>query len=258
MGRLTGKTAFVSGGARGLGAEMARRMHEEGAKVMVTDILVDEGIAFASEHKNIEFMSHDVTDEAQWEAAIAKTIETFGSLDILVNNAGITHDGTPVEDTSLEQWRKVTSIDLDAVFLGCKHAVRAMKENGGSIINVSSIYGLVGSAGQAAYHAAKGGVRLLTKGMAAEMGTLGYKIRVNSIHPGFVITELLRGGLKQAVEAGMMPGENEAIESLTEATPAGRLGVPMDIANGVVFLASDEAEWMTGSELVIDGGFTAQ
>ncbi|MDG1692072.1 MAG: SDR family oxidoreductase, partial [Alphaproteobacteria bacterium] len=170
----------------------------------------------------------------------------------------ITHDGTPVEDTSLEQWRKVTSIDLDAVFLGCKYGVRAMKENGGSIINVSSIYGIVGSAGQAAYHAAKGGVRLLTKGMAAEMGTLGYKIRVNSIHPGFVVTELLRGGLKQAVKAGMMPGENEAIESLTEATPAGRLGVPMDIANGVVFLASDEAEWMTGSELVIDGGYTAQ
>jgi NAD(P)-dependent dehydrogenase (short-subunit alcohol dehydrogenase family) len=258
MGRLTGKTAFISGGARGLGAEMARRMHEEGANVMVTDILVDEGMAFASEHKNIEFLPHDVTDEAQWETSIAKTIEIFGGLDILVNNAGITHDGTPVEDTSLEQWRKVTSIDLDAVFLGCKYGVRAMKENGGSIINVSSIYGIVGSAGQAAYHAAKGGVRLLTKGMAAEMGTLGYKIRVNSIHPGFVVTELLRGGLKQAVEAGMMPGENEAIESLTEATPAGRLGVPMDIANGVVFLASDEAEWMTGSELVIDGGYTAQ
>ena len=258
MGRLTGKTAFISGGARGLGAEMARRMHEEGANVMVTDILVDEGMAFASEHKNIEFLPHDVTDEAQWEISIAKTIEIFGGLDILVNNAGITHDGTPVEDTSLEQWRKVTSIDLDAVFLGCKYGVRAMKENGGSIINVSSIYGIVGSAGQAAYHAAKGGVRLLTKGMAAEMGTLGYKIRVNSIHPGFVVTELLRGGLKQAVKAGMMPGENEAIESLTEATPAGRLGVPMDIANGVVFLASDEAEWMTGSELVIDGGYTAQ
>ena len=258
MGRLTGKTAFISGGARGLGAEMARRMHEEGANVMVTDILVDEGMAFASEHKNIEFLPHDVTDEAQWETSITKTIEIFGGLDILVNNAGITHDGTPVEDTSLEQWRKVTSIDLDAVFLGCKYGVRAMKENGGSIINVSSIYGIVGSAGQAAYHAAKGGVRLLTKGMAAEMGTLGYKIRVNSIHPGFVVTELLRGGLKQAVKAGMMPGENEAIESLTEATPAGRLGVPMDIANGVVFLASDEAEWMTGSELVIDGGYTAQ
>ena len=258
MGRLTGKTAFISGGARGLGAEMARRMHEEGANVMVTDILVDEGMAFASEHKNIEFLPHDVTDEAQWETSITKTIEIFGGLDILVNNACITHDGTPVEDTSLEQWRKVTSIDLDAVFLGCKYGVRAMKENGGSIINVSSIYGIVGSAGQAAYHAAKGGVRLLTKGMAAEMGTLGYKIRVNSIHPGFVVTELLRGGLKQAVKAGMMPGENEAIESLTEATPAGRLGVPMDIANGVVFLASDEAEWMTGSELVIDGGYTAQ
>lgn len=258
MGRLSGKTAFISGGARGLGAEMARRMHQEGAKVMVTDVLVEEGQALAAEHENIAFFTHDVTNEAHWEAAIAKTQEVFGGLDILVNNAGISHDGTPVEDTSLEQWRKVTSIDLDAVFLGCKHGVRAMKENGGSIINVSSIFGIVGSAGQAAYHAAKGGVRLLTKGMAVEMGTLGYKIRVNSIHPGFVLTQLVRDGIKDAVEAGMMPGENEAVEGLTEATPLGRLGVPLDIANGVVFLASDESEWMTGSELVIDGGYTAQ
>ena len=258
MGRLAGKTAFVSGGAKGLGAEMARAMHEEGANVMVTDVLEDEGIKLADAHENMQFMVHDVTDEGQWEAAMAATKEAFGGVDVLVNNAGIAHDGTPLEDTTLEQWRHVTSIDLDGVFLGAKHGIRAMKENGGSIINVSSIYGIIGSNGQGPYHAAKGAVRLLTKSMAVEMGALGYKIRVNSIHPGFVTTDILRDGNKKMVAAGAMPGENEAIETLTLGTPAGRLGVPRDIANGIVFLASDESEWMTGAELVIDGGFTAQ
>ncbi len=258
MGRLTGKTAFVSGGAKGLGAEMARAMHEEGANVMVTDVLEDEGIKLADAHENMQFVVHDVTDEGQWEAAMAATKEAFGGVDVLVNNAGIAHDGTPLEDTTLEQWRHVTSIDLDGVFLGAKHGIRAMKENGGSIINVSSIYGIIGSNGQGPYHAAKGAVRLLTKSMAVEMGALGYKIRVNSIHPGFVTTDILRDGIKKMVAAGAMPGENEAIETLTLGTPAGRLGVPRDIANGIVFLASDESEWMTGAELVIDGGFTAQ
>jgi NAD(P)-dependent dehydrogenase (short-subunit alcohol dehydrogenase family) len=258
MGRLAGKTAFVSGGAKGLGAEMARAMHEEGANVMVTDVLEDEGIKLADAHENMQFMVHDVTDEGQWEAAMAATKEAFGGVDVLVNNAGIAHDGTPLEDTTLEQWRHVTSIDLDGVFLGAKHGIRAMKENGGSIINVSSIYGIIGSNGQGPYHAAKGAVRLLTKSMAVEMGALGYKIRVNSIHPGFVTTDILRDGIKKMVAAGAMPGENEAIETLTLGTPAGRLGVPRDIANGIVFLASDESEWMTGAELVIDGGFTAQ
>jgi NAD(P)-dependent dehydrogenase (short-subunit alcohol dehydrogenase family) len=249
MSRLAGKTAFVSGGAKGLGAEMARAMHEEGANVMVTDVLEDKGIELADAHENMQFMAHDVTDEAQWQAAIDATVKTFGGLDVLVNNAGIVHDSTPLEDTTLEQWRHVTAIDLDGVFLGAKYGVRAMKEKGGSIINVSSIYGIVGSVAQAP---------LLTKAMAVEMGGLGYKIRVNSIHPGFVGTDILRDGIRSAVEMGAMDGENEAIEALTLGTPAGRLGVPRDIANGIVFLASDESEWMTGAELVIDGGFTAQ
>lgn len=258
MGRLSGKTAFVSGAAKGLGAEMARAMHAEGANVFITDVLEAEGIALADAHENMQFMLHDVTDEAQWQAATSSAVEAFGGIDVMVNNAGIAHDATPLEDITLEQWRHVTAIDLDGVFLGCKYAVRLMKEKGGSIINVSSIFGIVGSNAQAPYHAAKGGVRLLTKAMAVEMGALGYKIRVNSIHPGFVGTDIVRDGIKRAVEMGAMPGENEAIEQLTLATPAGRLGVPRDIAAGVVFLASDEAEWMTGSELVIDGGYTAQ
>ncbi len=259
MERLKGKTAFISGGARGLGAEMARLLHGEGANVMVTDILEDEGHALANDHENMTFMAHDVLQEDQWVATIEATNKAYGGLDILVNNAGIAHNYTPIEETSLEQWRKVVGIDLDAVFLGCKHAIGLMKESdGGSIINISSIYGIVGSAGQAPYHAAKGGVRLLTKALAVELAQLGYGIRVNSVHPGFVGTDMVRDGLRNAVEKGLMPGENEAVEMLTMQTPIGRLGVPRDIANAVLFLASEESAWMTGAELVVDGGYTAQ
>ncbi len=258
MERLKGKTAFISGGARGLGAEMARLLHGEGANVMVTDILEDEGHALANDHENMTFMAHDVLKEDQWIATIEATKEVYGGLDILVNNAGIAHNATTIEETSYEQWRKVVGIDLDAVFLGCKHGVGLMKGSGGSIINISSIYGIVGSAGQAPYHAAKGGVRLLTKALAVELAQLGYGIRVNSVHPGFVGTDMVRDGLRQAVENGLMPGENEAIEILTMQTPIGRLGVPRDIANAVLFLASEESAWMTGAELVVDGGYTAQ
>ena len=258
MERLKGKTAFISGGARGLGAEMARLLHGEGANVMVTDILEDEGHALANDHENMTFMAHDVLKEDQWIATIEATKEVYGGLDILVNNAGIAHNATTIEETSYEQWRKVVGIDLDAVFLGCKHGVGLMKVSGGSIINISSIYGIVGSAGQAPYHAAKGGVRLLTKALAVELAHLGYGIRVNSVHPGFVGTDMVRDGLRQAVENGLMPGENEAIEILTMQTPIGRLGVPRDIANAVLFLASEESAWMTGAELVVDGGYTAQ
>ena len=258
MGRLAGKTAFISGGARGLGAEMARLLHGEGANVMVTDILEEEGHALVNDHENMSFMAHDVLQEDQWAATIAATKEAYGGLDILVNNAGIAHNATTIEETSYEQWRKVVGIDLDAVFLGCKHGVGLMKDGGGSIINISSIYGIVGSAGQAPYHAAKGGVRLLTKALAVELAQLGYGIRVNSVHPGFVGTDMVRDGLRQAVENGLMPGENEAMEILTMQTPIGRLGVPRDIANAVLFLASEESAWMTGAELVVDGGYTAQ
>ena len=258
MGRLEGKTAFVSGGARGLGAEMARLLNGEGANVMVTDILEDEGHELANHHENMTFMVHDVLQEEQWVATLEATKEAYGGLDILVNNAGIAHNATTIEQTSYEQWRKVVGIDLDAVFLGCKHGVGLMKDRGGSIINISSIYGIVGSAGQAPYHAAKGGVRLLTKALAVELAQLGYGIRVNSVHPGFVGTDMVRDGLRQAVENGLMPGENEAIEILTMQTPIGRLGVPRDIANAVLFLASEESAWMTGAELVVDGGYTAQ
>ena len=258
MGRLSGKTAFISGGARGLGAEMARVLHGEGANVMVTDVLEEEGHTLANEHENMIFMVHDVLSEDQWEAAIAATDRAFGGLHVLVNNAGIAHNAKTLEETTLEQWRKVVGIDLDAVFLGCKHGVGLMKKSGGSIINISSIYGIVGSAGQAPYHAAKGGVRLLTKALAVELAQLGYGIRVNSVHPGFVGTDMVRDGLRDAVKAGLMPGENEAIEMLTMQTPIGRLGVPLDIAHAVLFLASEESGWMTGAELVVDGGFTAQ
>ena len=134
-----------------------RVLHAEGANVMITDVLEGESVQLASELENARFMTHDVTDESQWKAAMAATLKVFGQLDVVVNNVGIRHDSTPIEDTTIEQWQKVMSIDLDGVFLGCKHGIRAMEENGGSIINVSSIYGIVGSATQGPYHAAKGG-----------------------------------------------------------------------------------------------------
>ena len=249
---------LITGAASGMGRATAHLFAREGANVMVTDILEDEGHALANDHENMTFMAHDVLQEDQWAATIAATKNAYGRLDVLVNNAGIAHNATTIEETSYEQWRKVVGIDLDAVFLGCKHGVGLMKDSGGSIINISSIYGIVGSAGQAPYHAAKGGVRLLTKALAVELAQLGYGIRVNSVHPGFVGTDMVRDGLRQAVENGLMPGENEAIEILTMQTPIGRLGVPRDIANAVLFLASEESAWMTGAELVVDGGYTAQ
>ena len=179
-----------------------------------------------------------------------------------MNNAGIAPKGGPIEDLSLEDWRHVTAIDLDSVFLGCKYAIRAMKQNasesGGSIINISSIMGLVGQANAAAYNAAKGGVRLLTKVAALECAEAGYGIRVNSVHPGFVDTPLVRNAVSDGVVAGRMGSENEAFELLTMLHPIGRLGVPRDIANAILFLASEESAFMTGAELVVDGGYTAR
>lgn len=260
MGRLTGKIAYITGGAKGLGADMARCFSDEGAQVMVSDVLEREGEALASENANIGFIQHDVAQEGDWVRAIGAIEERFGGLDILVNNAGIAQAPSMIEELSLEGWRRVISIDLDSVFLGCKHGIGLMKKkNGGSIINVSSILGIVGTGmGQSSYNAAKGGVRTLSKSVALECAALGYNIRCNSLHPGFVGTDIVRGGIKAAVEAGIMPGENEAIEQIASMHPIGRLGVPRDIASAALFLASDESSWMTGAELVIDGGYTAQ
>ena len=186
-----------------------------------------------------------------------KSIAEYGKLDVLVNNAGISGAGLGVfEDQSFENWRKVLSINLDGVFLGTQRAVIAMKDSGGgSIVNISSVMGLVGGAG-AAYNASKGGVRLLTKSVAVHCGTMGYNIRVNSVHPGYIWTPMVSGIVDVAPpEANLTEDGLKAM--LIEKHPIGRLGVPEDIARGVLFLASDDSAFMTGSELVIDGGYTA-
>lgn len=258
MKEVAGKTALITGGARGLGAAMAQMLGAEGARVVITDVRAKEGEeqvkALKASGIDASFVRHDVTDEAQWASAVAAA----GRIDVLVNNAGIAGAGSALEETTLAEWRQVMEINLDGVFLGVKHGVRAMKEHGGSIINISSIMGLIGFARSSAYNASKGGVRLLTKCAAIECAQLGYKIRVNSIHPGFVETDLVRDAVGAGVQKGNFPSYAEAETLLRSLHPIGRLGLPVEIANAVLFLASERSSWMTGAELVVDGGYTAQ
>lgn len=254
-GRVRGKVALVTGAASGLGAESARRLSREGATVILTDRETDAGEALAEAIAGAggkaAFFSHDVASEADWERVVAATLERFGRLDVLVNNAGIASSGLQLMTHSLEDWRRVLSVNLDGVFLGLRHGGPAIAQSGGgSVINISSIMGKVGMPGAAAYCASKGGVLMLTKAAALEWAPL--KIRVNSIHPGFIDTPMVAGALHQAEDGNMMR------DMIISRHALGRLGVPREIADGVVFLASDEASFMTGSELVIDGGYTAQ
>jgi NAD(P)-dependent dehydrogenase (short-subunit alcohol dehydrogenase family) len=264
MGSLDGRIALVTGGARGLGAEIAKAFVAEGASVLITDILEDEGAETARALGNkASFFKHDVTNEEDWVAAIKTVKDQFGGLDILVNNAGIAMGGR-MEETSLEDFRRVTSINLDGVFLGMKHAGPLIRERmnkwegGGSIINISSVAGLVGLPGAPAYTASKGAVRLMTKSAALEYAGNGERIRVNSIHPGFTETAMVDFTLDKMVESEAAQNLDEAKALLTLAHPMGRLGQPTDIANAAVFLASDESAFMTGSEVVVDGGLSAR
>ena len=266
MNRLDGKVALVTGGARGLGAATAKMMALGGAKVLITDLLDDAGAATVAEIEKAggraAYLHHDVVDEAAWANAVKQAGETFGGLDILVNNAGIASDGKSIEETTLEAWRRVIAIDLDSLFLGIKHSIPALRaraamwKGGASIINISSIMGLVGMANAASYIAAKGGVRLLTKAAALELAPA--KIRVNSVHPGFTETDMVKSALKDMGRRAGEAGENMMKDMITARHPIGRMGVPNDIANAVCFLASDDAAFMTGSEVVVDGGYVAQ
>ncbi len=256
MDRVKNKVALVTGGALGLGEAMAKLLAREGAKVVVTDIKADDGNRVAEEIRRdggeAMFIQHDVTDEKQWENAIGQTVERFGRLDILVNNAGIGIGGN-VEETTLDQWRRTQSVNLDAVFIGTRDAVRAMrKTGGGSIINLSSIEGIVGDPGLAAYNASKGGVRLFTKSAALYCAKAGLNIRVNSVHPGYIWTPMVENFLRSQ---GDLEKGRQYLNSLH---PVGHLGEPDDVAYGVLYLASDESKFVTGTELVIDGGYTAQ
>jgi len=255
VSRVSGKVALVTGAASGLGAETARRLAREGATVVLTDLAADAGDAVTAEivaaGGRAAFMPHDVTSESDWVGVVAGTVERYGRLDVLVNNAGV--GGGPFElmTHTAEDWRRVLSVNLDGVFLGLRHAGPAIAASGGgSVINLSSILGKVALAGAAAYCASKGAVLMLTKAAALEWAPLG--IRVNSIHPGFIDTPMVSGALHRA-ENG-----NELREMIITRHALGRLGEPREIADAVVFLASDESSFMTGSELVVDGGYTAQ
>ena len=247
--RLEGKVALISGGARGIGAATARLMAGEGASVVIADVLEKEGMETEAKISEaggeVLFVRLDVTSEADWNAAVSVTVTKYGKLDILVNNAGIS-SRTGVEETTVESWDQVMDINAKGVFLGTKAAIPEMrKAGGGSIINISSIYGIVGSGGSAGYHASKGAVRLFTKSAAVQYA--GEGIRVNSVHPGFVDSPMTEAN----------HGIPEIRQARTDQTPLGRLGVPEDIAPGILYLASDQSSFVTGSELVIDGGMIA-
>jgi cyclopentanol dehydrogenase len=249
MERLKGKVALISGGARGQGAAEARLFANEGAKVVIGDVLDDVCKKTADEinakagARALVALHLDVTRAADWRAAVEACEREFGGLDILVNNAGIYRVGG-VEDTSEEDWDAVVNINQKGVWLGMKAAVPAMRRRGGgSIVNISSIYGIIGSAGSAAYHGTKGAVRLLTKAAAAQYAT--DKIRVNSVHPGVILTPMV----------DLVP--REQLQPLIEQAPMKRAAQPEEVGWCVVFLASDEASFVTGAELAVDGGYTA-
>ena len=248
--RLENKVALISGGARGMGAVEARIFAQEGAKVVIGDVLVDEGHQVEAEITEsggeCVFVHLDVTDEIAWQDAVAAAVTRFGQLDILVNNAGIARINT-IEDTTSEEWDLVMDINAKGVFLGTKSAIPELRKvGGGSIVNISSIAGLTGGR-TSSYAASKGAVRLLSKSTAIQYASEG--IRCNSVHPGVIETPMTSPIMLNTKEGRKL---NEARH------PMGRIGQPEDIAYGVLFLASDESSFMTGSELVIDGGLTAQ
>lgn len=256
--RLEGKVALITGAAAGVEGELmgfggsaARMFAKEGAKVVLTDIKEEMGQKTAIQINEMGgdalFLRHDVTSEQEWIEVINTTVATYGKLDILVNNAG-TSSQYNVEDTTVEAWEGQMDVHAKGVFLGTKHAIPEMRKvGGGSIINISSIYGIIGSPTATAYHAAKGASRLFTKSAAIQYAK--ENIRVNSVHPGYALTPLTADGYKD---------DGQRREWVLARTPLGRLGNADDIAFGILYLASDESSFVTGAELVIDGGTTAE
>jgi 3alpha(or 20beta)-hydroxysteroid dehydrogenase len=246
VGRLDGKVAIVTGGARGMGEAYVRRFAAEGAKVVFGDVLTEEGDKLAAEiGAAARFVPMDVTEPADWTATVEAALEAYGRLDVLVNNAGIIKHKR-IEDMTLEECRRLLDVNLVGQWLGVKAVTEPMRTaGGGSIINVSSVEGFIGAAGLAAYAASKFGVRGLTKAAARELGP--YRIRVNSIHPGAILTAM-------TTDPDVVAATADTAESFFKQLPLSRMGKTRDVTGIVVFLASDEAAYCTGSEILIDGG----
>jgi NAD(P)-dependent dehydrogenase (short-subunit alcohol dehydrogenase family) len=258
VGRLNGKVAIVTGGAMGIGRGTATLFAHEGAKVVVADLDEVAGAAVVEEIRSAQgeaiLVKLDVCDEDDWKRCIKQTVATYGKLNVLVNNAGVTvaHD---VEETTLDEWNRVMAVNATGVFLGMKHAIAAMKASGEacSIINRSSVAGQIGEAALFPYCASKGAVTIMTKSAALAVGEKGYRIRVNSVHPGYVRTPMTE---MEAGDFGLTPEEYFA--RIGAQHPIGFVGEPLDVAYLDVYLASDESRWVTGAEFTIDGGYTAR
>jgi len=250
MGRLSGKVALISGGSRGQGEAEAKLFSSEGAKVVLGDILDSEGLAVTSDINESGgealYVHLDVTSKDDWDSAVKQTLDNFGGLDILVNNAGISQRKL-VHETTVDEWDRVQDINSKGVFLGTKAVIPAMRAGGGgSIVNISSIAGIVGLTSSASYSASKGAVRLLTKSTAVQYGP--ERIRCNSVHPGFIDTEMNRAWLE----------DEEIRAERLKMTPLNMFANSHDVALAVLYLSSDESRYVTGAELVIDGGIIAK
>jgi 3(or 17)beta-hydroxysteroid dehydrogenase len=264
--KLAGRVALVTGAGRGIGAAVARRLASEGAEVAVTDISLESAQAIANAivtaHGKAFALALDVCDPLAWTCVIAHVAEHAGRLDILVNNAGLVL-AKYVEETSLEEWQQTMSVNLQGPFLGVKAALPLMRETatgtpfGGSIVNMSSVSGMVGTASLAAYTASKGGLRFFSRSIALDFARRGYRLRSNSVHPGLTEGESANALFAARVRTGQSRDLDAAREAMIETYPLGRMARQEDIANGVLFLASDDSAFVTGTELVIDGGRAA-
>ncbi len=245
MRRLEDKVALVTGAAGGIGRATVKLFLEEGAKVAASDLQAPQAI------DSVLALAQDVTREADWRKALAAVEEHFGRFDLLVNNAGIALV-EDLENTSLEDWRRTMAVNLDGTFLGIKHGIAALKAHGGVIVNVASVAGIVAAPLLGAYATAKGGVRALTKSAAIHCTDKGYDIRINSLHPGFTDTAMLEGF------SPVLGGGDAVRQKLARRQPMGRLARPEEVAEAILYLASEQSSYMTGGELVLDGGFSAQ